>query len=301
MNCVCGKRRHRQFNVYWQQVQRPAYRKLSTSLSKGWWWSAFQRAYACTSNGWVHLSSELHLNTSWWNHFHTSWLKMNTSWWKPFSHTLVHASDALPVIFNPCFAFSSSKCLCVRAHTHVCTCMCVCMHVCVVIEGLTNMIMTGAEKIIVCILCGVCVCCSAYVWYFFIAVNQDYNRRARHTNWTAECMGTNLSAGDFIWCSRCIIIKRFKYCIVEMCCRLINVSYFTLCWSLMLMVWVHVSVCVCVCVCACMCTKVCLHAGVCVWKQRDYIFHKHFQSNSISLLRSDLGTFSTKHSVTAHY
>ena len=142
----------------------------------------FTHAGSCTSNGWVHLSSELHLNTSWWNHFHTSWLKMNTSWWNPFSHTLVHASDALPVIFNPRFAFSSSKCLCVRAHTHVCTCMCVCMHVCVVIEGLTNMIMTGAEKIIVCILCGVCVCCSAYVWYFFIAVNQDYNRRARHTN-----------------------------------------------------------------------------------------------------------------------
>ena len=37
----------------------------------------------------------------------------------------------------------------------MCVHVCVCMHVCVVTEGLTNVIMTGTEKIIVCILCSV--------------------------------------------------------------------------------------------------------------------------------------------------
>ena len=123
MNCVCGKRQHWQFNVYWQQVQCLAYYKPRTLLLKGRWWSAFQCAYACTSNGWVHLSSELHLNASRLNHFYTSWLNLNTSWLNHF-HTCKW--------YTACH-FQSAFCHFILK-MFMCASVCACMHACVVIS-----------------------------------------------------------------------------------------------------------------------------------------------------------------------
>ena len=61
-------------------------------------------------------------------------------------------------------------------------------------------------------------------------------------------------------------------------------------------VCVHACVLRCVCM-LCVCVCVC----VCVCENRETTFFTNTFSQTISSLRSDLGTFSTKHSVTAHY